>query len=193
MIDSARYWEARYAGGGNSGTGSSGHLAAFKAEIVNHLVRKYGIRSVLELGCGDGRQLALARYPSYIGVDVSATAIRLCQERFAGDASKAFILGTGDGLRADMVISLEVIFHLVEDDVFESYMRRLVAAGDRLLVIYSSNRDPDPASAPHVRHRHVVRWMTANAPEWGKPEVVRNRYPRRSFSDFFIYRRRRVP
>ena len=32
------YWERRYAKGGNSGTGSSGVLATYKAEIVNRFV-----------------------------------------------------------------------------------------------------------------------------------------------------------
>ena len=54
------YWEARYAAGGNSGKGSGGVFAEFKAEIVNTFVREHDIASVIDFGCGDGAQLALA-------------------------------------------------------------------------------------------------------------------------------------
>ena len=88
----ARYWEQRYKQGGNSGTGSFGKLAEFKAEIVNSFINKYGIVSVIEYGCGDGNQLKLANYPKYIGFEVSPTAISLCQKIFQNDGTKSFKL-----------------------------------------------------------------------------------------------------
>src|SRR5579859_8234848 len=57
---SSTYWEERYRAGGNSGAGSYGRLAEFKAEVLNGFVHSRGIRSVVEFGCGDGAQLALA-------------------------------------------------------------------------------------------------------------------------------------
>ena len=72
------YWERRYARGGDSGAGSYGRLAIFKAEFVNSFVRDHGIRSVIEFGCGDGNQLSLAEYPSYFGLDVSRSAVEAC-------------------------------------------------------------------------------------------------------------------
>ena len=45
---SAAYWDARYRAGGNSGAGSYGRLAAFKAEVLNEFVRRRGIRSIVE-------------------------------------------------------------------------------------------------------------------------------------------------
>ncbi|HVZ33768.1 MAG TPA: class I SAM-dependent methyltransferase, partial [Polyangiaceae bacterium] len=79
---SGEYWERRYGLRMTSGPGSYGALAAFKAEILNGFVRQHRIESVLELGCGDGNQLALAEYPRYLGLDVSKTAIDLCVQRF---------------------------------------------------------------------------------------------------------------
>src|SRR5690606_4241845 len=78
---SADYWEQRYARGGNSGAGSYGKLAEFKAEVLNAFVRERQIRSVIDFGCGDGAQLALAEYPSYVGLDVSPTALHICRTR----------------------------------------------------------------------------------------------------------------
>ena len=44
-FDSAQYWRDRYRAGGNSGAGSYGRLAGFKAEIVNAFVREHDIAS----------------------------------------------------------------------------------------------------------------------------------------------------
>src|SRR3989339_1402077 len=65
------FWEARYRSGGDSGLGSFGRLAQFKADVLNDFVRQAGIASIIEFGCGDGNQLRLAAYPSYVGLDVS--------------------------------------------------------------------------------------------------------------------------
>src|SRR5262245_15823168 len=75
---SGRYWEDRYGTEGNSGVGSYGKFAAFKAEVINVFVAARGVQSVIELGCGDGNQLKLAQYPKYTGYDVSETAVRKC-------------------------------------------------------------------------------------------------------------------
>ena len=40
--------------------------------------------------------LALADYPCYIGLDVSASAIMLCKRRFADDQTKSFLLYDGE-------------------------------------------------------------------------------------------------
>src|SRR5260370_40522100 len=126
---SAAYWERRYTHGGTSGVGSYGDLAKSKATFLNDFVRGHGIKSVVEFGCGDGNQLSLADYPSYVGLDVSRAAIGLCRQRFATDPSKSFFLydGTcfadrGGVFAADLAISLDVIYHLIEDQVFETYM-----------------------------------------------------------------------
>lgn len=169
---SSAYWEQRYAAGGNSGAGSYGAKAQHKADIVNAMVADQGIRTVVELGCGDGNQLKYAAYPKYLGLDVSATAITQCIEMFADDDTKSFLLyddsrfvDRGVWLRADAALSLEVIFHLVEDMVFEEYMRRLFAIAERQVIICSSNREDLPR-APQERHRRFTGWVAEHQPDW---------------------------
>ena len=89
---SESYWDDRYRRGGNSGAGSYGELAVFKAEVLNGFIADAGVETILELGCGDGNQLDLAVYPDYTGLDVSPTAIRACRKRFRGDGAKVFEL-----------------------------------------------------------------------------------------------------
>lgn len=166
------YWESRYAAGGTSGSGSYGPAAEWKANIVNGWVTAHSVRSVVDLGCGDGNQLSLAGYPRYLGLDLSASAVRQCIERFRDDPSKSFLRfdpeTTADPagwLRADLALSMEVLFHLVEDDVRQDYLRRLFASAERFVAICSTDTDEIP-SAPHERHEPFTRWVDQHQPDW---------------------------
>ncbi|HLZ66872.1 MAG TPA: methyltransferase [Aliidongia sp.] len=196
---SAAYWDARYRAGGNSGAGSYGRLAAFKAEVLNDFVHSRGIRSVVEFGCGDGAQLALAHYPQYDGVDVSPAALALCTERFGDDATKRFHLVGAlppDFGPFDLALSLDVIYHLVEDAAFDGYMRNLFDHAISHVVIYASDQDAAGLS-PHVRHRAFTPWVAQERPEWRHTATIANRYPfdpaapeDTSFADFHFFERR---
>ena len=132
---SKKYWIQRYESGKSSGAGSYNKLAEFKAELLNGFVREHKISSVIEYGCGDGNQLTSAGYPAYIGFDVSPKAITLCRNAFHADSSKSFhLVDEYDGETAPLTISLDVIFHLVEDEIFEDYMRRLFDSSRRFVV-----------------------------------------------------------
>lgn len=195
---SRQYWENRYETGGTSGNGSYNQLAAFKAEILNTFVSEHKIASVAGFGCGDGNQLRLARYPNYIGFDISPKAIATCRDLFSGDGTKHFKLAqTHDGETAELALSLDVIYHLVEDDVFDGYMARLFNSAERFVIIYSSNTDDNPrGTAMHVRHRNFSKWIADNQPGWTLMQLIPNRHPFQgdtksgSFSDFYIYAKR---
>jgi len=190
---SGDYWEARYAEGGSSGSGSYGKLANFKAEVLNDFISRKGVGSVIEFGCGDGNQLTLGRYPRYLGLDVSATAISMCKQLFATDSNKEFrLVSDYREERADLCLSLDVIYHLVEDSAFEPYMHMLFSAADRYVIIYSSDFD-QVERAVHVRHRHFSKWVDEHIRNWTLVDRIPNRYPdvggseEGSFADFFIY------
>jgi hypothetical protein len=197
-----QYWEGRYARGGDSGAGSYSRLATFKAEVINAFVERHGVATVIELGCGDGNQLTLARYPRYLGFDVAKSAIDRCTSLFRGDATKAFkLMSEYSGERADLSLSLDVIYHLVEDAVFDAYMRRLFDTAAQFVAIYSSNDatlNATLGSAPHVRHRKFTDWIERNAPGWQLLQHVPNEYPyspanpgETSCADFYFYGRER--
>lgn len=194
-FSSGDYWGRRYESGRNSGPGSYGPLAEFKASVLNMFVEKNGVTSIIEFGCGDGNQLTMAQYPAYIGYDVSPTAVAMCRNRFAGDASKQFFrICEYAGQKAELTTSLDVIFHLVEDDVFDEYMRRLFEASSKFVAIYSSDQDePIEPIVDHVRHRRFSEWIEQNAPCWSLMTHVPNRYPYNgdstatSFADFYFY------
>jgi SAM-dependent methyltransferase len=198
---SREFWETRYSLGGNSGQGSYGKFAEFKAQVLNDFVKEKKIRSVIEFGCGDGNQLSLAQYPQYIGLDVSPTAISLCREKFGEDQSKSFFLYSPscfvdqqNVFLADLGLSLDVIYHLVEDDVYHAYMDHLFSASRKFVIVYSSDRNQTGgAHARHVRHRNFSQRVKASFPAWKLVEQIKNPYPGKgdfgqgSFADFFIF------
>lgn len=194
---SEKYWRDRYDSGGNSGDGSYRKLAEFKAGILNMFVREQSVQTIIEYGCGDGNQLKFAEYPSYTGFDVSLKAINLCRELFADDATKTFrLMKEYAGEKAELTLSLDVIFHLIEDDIFDEYMHRLFNSAENFVIIYSSNTDENtPDQAEHVKHRKFSEWVERKKPEWKLRRHVPNKYPftgdikRGSFADFFIYER----
>ena len=197
-IDTLQYWEKRYSSGGNSGAGSYGKLALYKAEIINQFVKENSVLSVIEFGCGDGNQLGLANYPTYIGFDVSETAIWICKKRFKTDATKSFrILDDYQGEQADLTLSLDVIFHLLEENLFFEYMRNLFISSNKFVIIYSSNSDDNKDFiGTHMRQWKFTDWVDQNQPDWVLLRHIPNKYPYRkevkesSISDFFIYKKK---
>jgi hypothetical protein len=199
----AAYWEGRYHTGGDSGAGSYSKLAEFKAGIINAFVKEKNISSVLEFGCGDGNQLTFATYPSYIGLDVSPMAIKLCLDKFRNDSSKSFYLYNSyafadnhELFRADLALSLDVIYHLVEEDLFANYMHHLFNASERYVIIYSSNYENKQEF--HVKNRTFTAWVAQHKKDWMLLEKIGNKYKydpkdpiNTSIADFYIYQKAR--
>jgi len=192
---SKTYWENRYVQEGNSGSGSYGRLALYKAKFLNQFVVKNKIDKVIEFGSGDGHQLTLANYQEYIGFDVSQKAVNLCDTLFKEDSSKTFLLVTEEnvkGQQAPLTLSLDVIYHLIEDAVYTTYMETLFNASNRYVIIYASNYDK--RIAPHVLSRKFTTWVEKNKKEWSLLLHEKNPYPfdpndpdNTSIADFYVY------
>jgi SAM-dependent methyltransferase len=62
-----------------SGPGSGPVATARVAEAIVELVRRHGVRSVLDVGCGDGYWMP--DLPGYLGIDPAPSAVRAARER----------------------------------------------------------------------------------------------------------------
>lgn len=198
---SAEYWEERYKSHGNSGSGSYHHLAEFKAEVLNGFVSKHAINTVMEFGCGDGNQLKLANYPNYVGLDVSVTAIQMCQRHFHNDKTKSFLLYNSLAffdnhrlLQAELTLSLDVLYHLVEKEIFEKYLVDLFSTSKKYVIIYATDFDQKEEPVyQHENRRSFSRFVAARFPEFKLVEQIKNRYANvekgqiGSDCDFFVY------
>lgn len=191
---SRSYWESRYASGGNSGRGSYGNLADYKASVLNEFVREHGISSVIEFGCGDGNQLKLASYPTYIGLDVSETTIRNCIQTFKDDKSKSFYLYDPMAFcdhqhlfRAELTLSLDVTYHLIEYAVYDAYLKHLFNAANKFVIIYAW--DVNGEDKGHVMHRKFSTWIKENMSGWELLTVNPSDNKPAEACDFFIYKK----
>jgi len=196
-INSKLYWENRYLSDGTSGAGSYGRLADFKAEIINNFVKNHEIKNVIEFGSGDGNQLKLLNFKQYTGFDVSEIVLNKCKKEFSDKSNYTFKNAKDyNGETADLVLSLDVIYHLIEDCVFYEYMENLFSAAEKFVIIYASNKNEN--HCPHVKHRKFTDWIEQNQNNitkgWVLKEKIENKYkysPKNtedtSFADFYIF------
>lgn len=193
-FSSKKYWEERYRSGGTSGAGSYGEKAKYKAEIINYIIKQYGIKSVIEFGCGDGNNLKYYNIDKYIGFDVSKTAIKNCIKTYYADEKKTFIyyepeLFKSGGLKADLTLSLEVIFHLIEDDVYQKYMYDIFRSSSDFVLIFSSNYNENYNSVEHVKHREFLRNLDKKFHLIDHITTPKNGILEELHSDFFLFKR----
>lgn len=206
MFDSGKYWEQRYKEGGDSGSGSYGRLAEFKARILNDLVEELEIKSIIEWGCGDGNNCSMYKVEKYIGMDVSETAIALCRDRFQNQTSaqkRFYCLNEIDFNKDveltrgyDLAISFDVIYHLIEDDVYRKYMNNLFGSSDRYVLIYSYDGEI-PTTAEHVKYRKFSDFVSENYSMFRLIRTIQNDYSRvgvkdadpdnTSWCDFYLF------
>jgi hypothetical protein len=145
--------------GGPSGAGLYDVLAQGKAVFVKRARPNPRDRSVIKFGYGDRNQLSLAYHTSYIGLDVSHAAIEFCQYRFA----------------TDLAISLDVIYQLTEDPVFETYLAHLFAAAAKYLLVYTTHGND--GTAPHTSGIATSPLDADALPRLAPAEVTRGRIP----------------
>ncbi|MDR0622516.1 MAG: hypothetical protein LBJ61_11690 [Deltaproteobacteria bacterium] len=204
-ITTREYWDKRYRAGQTSGAGSYGKLGLFKAEIINDFAEKHNVKTAVELGCGDGNQLSLFRFESYLGLDISPTAIDLCRQKYAGDGSKSFAVYPSESIglkiarKAELALSLDVIYHLLEDNLYQNYLIDLFQLASRFVIVYANNTDYQGATGYHIRYHKFTNWVEANRPDWRLAGFLPNRYPfnpddpeETSISHFYIFSRKSV-
>lgn len=194
FADASIYWESRYNKSESSGAGSYGKVAAWKQQVIDAFVTRCGIRTVSEFGYGDGNQLSMAHYPRYVGLDVSQTIWGQTSRLFSTDSTKAFLLYRADkivsGISADLALSLDVIYHLLTDGEYTTYLKNLFSTRVDWVLVYASNYNG--IGAAHVRHHRFTDDVGRLFPNFELLTTIGNAYPRESHADFYLFRRRRI-
>lgn len=151
MFSSKEYWEERYSQGGNSGKGSYGDSAILKAKYINSVIDKYNIKTINELGHGDGNQLSLLKgFDQYNGYDVSSSARNRCIDKFKDNGRYTFLDSVDKMSKVDLAMSIDVIYHLTEWEVYEQHIKNLFKLG-KYILIYGMNMEINGLS--HVKAR----------------------------------------
>ena len=199
QFNTRKYWENRYKSGGNSGPGSYNELAKFKAKIINEFIDKHNIKSIIDYGVGDGNQLKFinTKNKKYTGIDISKMIIDKCKSRFKNDKTKIFILDNDlQNLNADLAISCDVLYNLIEDTEYVNYIKNLFNISTSYIIIYARNEDLN--YKPHIKFRKFTDYINENFINWNLIEYIPNIYQQliigrdnhnTSPSDFYIYKK----
>jgi len=190
-----KYWEDRYAIGGTSGAGSYGVLAEFKAEIINKYIKDNNLTSVIEFGCGDGNQLKYMNYEKFLGLDVSQTAIDICKKKFKGDKTKNFIVYNPKNFdrkllpESDLVICLDVLYHITNDDEFEKTLQEIFSCSARFVILYTTLYKTKNNADPHIKNRNLMPYLDKFT-NYKIDAIVPQKHKDLSLADFVILKKR---
>jgi predicted O-methyltransferase YrrM/SAM-dependent methyltransferase len=192
-FNSSKYWDDRYKKGGNSGDGSYNNLAIFKSQIINSFLlhNTNSIESIIDYGVGDGNQLSLLNLADkkYIGLDVSSFIINKCKELFKNDINKSFCHIDNNidfnEYKSDVVLSCDVLYHLIEDHVYYFYIDNLFKMSNKYVIIYAN--DINKNHTEHVKFRSFTNYIRNKFDNWTLIRHIPNQFKKLSPSDFYIY------
>jgi SAM-dependent methyltransferase len=114
-----KMWGADPDGLGNSGSGSSATAAKPYLDLINTFIRNNNIKSILDIGCGDGRITSFLELEgvNYLGIDVVEECIKRNQERMP---KHKFLLSNAlvDVLpNVDLILCKDVLQHLENNQI----------------------------------------------------------------------------
>ena len=189
MSKTQSIWENRYKANGNSGVGSYGVLCEYKAKFINKFINDNNCKNVIEFGSGDGNQMSYFDVQQYTGVDISEHVINMCKQKYSHIANKKFATYAEYykmSSKFDLSLSLDVIYHLVDHNIYEKYMNDLFKSSNKFVIIYSSNRQ-EKYNGSHVYNRKFTDYIDIKFPRAKLLCHEPNPYPKISGADFFVY------
>ncbi|MEA3323420.1 MAG: hypothetical protein U9Q12_04325, partial [Patescibacteria group bacterium] len=90
---------------------------------------------------------------------------------------------------ADLTLSIDVIFHLVEDYAFKEYITELFKRSNNYVIIYSTNFHKKYKS-PHQLDREFTSFIQTNINNFKLVKKVKNPFKGdKTMSDFYIYKK----
>ncbi|MGL5415415.1 MAG: class I SAM-dependent methyltransferase [Clostridium sp.] len=158
------YWESIYTSGGISGAGSYGEIAKYKSEIINTFSIEKNIQTVIEFGCGDGNQLGLMDYATYIGFDISKTAIDICKRKFSNDPSKIFyeynpLEFESQKYSSQLVVCIDVLYHIIDELDFIKTIKHIFECSDRFVIIHTKLTTKESQEIPSIKDRNIFKYL----------------------------------
>lgn len=180
-FDPHAYWETRHvklAGDlrnvGNRGLTADQNrdLITTKASIVCHALGLHGVRRgarLLDAGCGAGVFTEMLQQAGFrmTGIDVSASAVENARRTGQAEYTNATLSGYRPERPFDVVLCLDVLFHVVDDGEWARSVGNLAScvAPDGLLMFIETFDHTGLGSAPHVlwRRREAYAPVLADA------------------------------
>ena len=152
MYNEHDYWDARYISGRSSGAGSYGEEAKVKVTHINSAIEELGVKSVLDLGCGDGNiilQIAQANpQVEFTAIDISECAIELDRAKAKKQKLNNVWFMVRDvaspdiavSLVAECVLCLDVLFHIKNNDSYRNILTNIKDIYSKVAIISTWNK-----------------------------------------------------
>jgi 2-polyprenyl-3-methyl-5-hydroxy-6-metoxy-1,4-benzoquinol methylase len=138
FFDNETFWNARYRTDPvkGSGPGSRGPFADEKRQIIADSISRYGVASVLDLGCGDINILDGLQIPYYKGVDVSNVVIAQNRiKRPDWDFECGDIEAVVSEQSFDLVMCLDVLIHQQKKCVYRNMVKKIAALNPNIALV----------------------------------------------------------
>ncbi len=186
---SANFWKRRYSLGDNSGSGSRGDLLNFKVDYINSFIKDNDIKTVLDFGHGDLEVAKKIEVESYKGIDIFD-----CEDSCGLDLVNSSFTEY-DGEKADLVMCLDVLYHILEED--QEYMRdtlvNMIDKSKNYIMVYaqdSTNYDFDTEYRGHLYNSKWLQYMYGRT--WEDIDLVakQNQPMPGSSAQFFVFRKK---
>jgi hypothetical protein len=137
-----------------SGNGSTGHFADVYCKLVEELVQEKGIRSLVDLGCGDfriGSRLA-PLVEKYIGIDIVPDLIEHNRANHGSERASFVCLDIVDGPlpAGDLCLLRQVLQHLNNAEI-ATVLKKLT---NYKWVLITENVSAEGIKFPNVDHVH---------------------------------------
>lgn len=132
----------------SSGPGSRGEFAAWKVQVLNDFFQQQAIQSVVDFGSGDGVVAQELKVPDYVGMDVLPQSVGQCKRMMPGREFHLIKPSEVVNRTAEVALSLEVIFHLTDED-YRVHMDNLLRCAQRFLIICAAEGPGVPTGSMH--------------------------------------------
>jgi len=168
------YWDRRYSRGGSSGAGSVGKLREWKWERIIYYAKN--IDDVIDVGCGDRSFWYGRSCKNYIGIDSSKVIIDKLKKRKDGQYIYAEELPDLPPVR--IVLCLDVLFHVMDDGLYERMIQKLKEYSNEWIFIYTWLEDPLEKPSSHQVYRPLDLGL--------EPIIEQNKYD--PYGALFVFR-----
>ena len=144
-------WGKDASGNGTSGTGSTLEVTREYRAYVEDFIRKHGVKSVVDAGCGDWAFSSAIDWggASYLGIDIASDVVKRVRRKYEKN-NVTFQVGdiTEELPAADLLISKDVLQHL-SNELVQKFIRNNLKPGKYKWALLtndrgSENRDIQP-------------------------------------------------
>lgn len=200
LTSSYQYWAERYINTNFKNSSGNGRLKfrlRYKAKMLNKIFETYTITKIADFGCGDGLLASRLKCAKYYGIEINSEIVSNLKNKFF--EKKEFEFSTKFESRwrnkIDASISVDVIFHLVEKDVYQKYMNELFSTDAKYVIIRAYNHESQGTGRnSHILHREFLNTVKKYFPNYN---LINESPPRRrhiylSDSDknqFFVFKK----